>query len=458
MLRFLFFSFVVLLAFGCKSSKAIQKPAEKYNQEVMQKKSIINIPVAIELPELAISLNKAFSGVLYEDDDVNDGDNLALTATKAADIVLEPAIMGIRYKVPLSLLIKYKVGFAVFNADGDITLDFLTSFEIKDDWTFETTTTIESYTWQKKPGLNLAGIRLPVQFIGDMVMAKSRDFLSASIDEQIKANMNFHDIIDDLWMKLFEPSLVSPEYNTWLLVNPQAITMTKPHTSDDEISFVIGIESRPSLSVGKEPDYLKPDKLPKFSYAEELLPSYELHLYTNVPYEEAERLAKSNLLDKTFESGKYSATVKNIHLFGQEDKLVVNTVLDGSYKGSIYLIGKPVFNERKNSLDFKDLKFTLNTSNFLHKSAAWLLKSTLKKQIKENVNVLLQYNMTEMEQLIKQQLDHYEIRNGVDLHGNLSEFRIQDAFLTKEGFNIEMLLTGNVFMKISGLGLEDGSE
>ncbi len=419
----------------------------------MQEKSIINIPVSIHLPELEQSLNKVFSGVLYEDDDVYDGDNLALTATKAAEIVLEPAIMGIRYKVPLSLLIKYKAGFAILNADGDITLNFFTSFDIKDDWTFETTTVIEDYSWQRKPALNLAGVRLPVQFIGDMVMAKSRDFLSASIDEQIKASMNMREMMEDIWAKLYEPSLVSPEYNTWLLVNPQAMTMTKPQTSDEAISFVIGVESKPSLSVGKEPDYLKPDTLPAFTYTEELVPFYELHLYTTIPYEEAEQLAKTNLLDKTFESGKYAATVKNIHLFGQGDELVVNTVLEGSYKGSIYMKGRPVFNKRKNTFDLKDLKFTLETKNFLHKSAAWLLKSTLKKQIEENVNVLLKYNMTEMEKLIKKQLEAYEIRQGVNMHGELKEFRIKDAFLTKEGFNIELLLTGNVFMKISGLGL-----
>lgn len=453
MFRFLFFLSILIVGLGCKSTKAIQKPVEQYNQEVMRQKSVINIPVAIQLPELATSLNQAFSGVLYEDTDMNDGDNMALTATKAADIVLEPAIMGIRYKIPLSLLIKYKAGFAVLNADGDITLDFLTSFDIKDDWTFETTTVIENYEWQRKPGLQVAGIRLPVQFIGDMVMGKSRDFLATSIDEQIKNHLNLHDLIDDLWVKLFEPALVSPEYNTWLLVNPQSITMTKPHTSDEEISFVIGVESTPTLSVGEEPDYLKPEALPAFAYSEDLIPSFELHLYTTVPYEEAEQLAKVNLLDKTFESGKYSATVKNIHLFGQDENLVVNTVLDGSYKGSIYMIGKPVFNEGENSLDFKDLKFTLNTSNFLHKSAAWILKSTLKKQIKDNVNILLQYNMTEMEQLIKKQLAHYEVRQGVDMHGDLDEFRIHDAFLTRAGFNVELLLRGNIFMKISGLGL-----
>ena len=452
MIRLLFIVLVVFLGFGCKPTKSIQKPDEKYNTSTMQEKSILNIPVSIQLPELAESLNQAFSGVLYEDDDVNDGDNIAITASKAADIVLTPAVMGIRYQIPLSLLIKYKAGFAVLNADGDITLDFLTTYTVNSDWVLETKTVIEQYQWQRKPGVKLAGIRFPVQFIGDMVMAKSREFLAASIDDQIKKSMNLKQVIDELWTQLFQPSLVSPAYNTWLLVNPQAISMSKPQTSDEAISFTISVESKPSLSVGLEPDYLKPEPLPAFAYAEDLVPQYELHLYTVIPYEEAEQLAKSNLLDKTFESGKYSATIKNIHLFGQEDNLVVNTVLDGSYKGSIYMTGQPVFNEKKNSFDLKNLKFTLETKNFLHKSAAWLLKSTLKKQIKENVNVLLQYNMSEMEKTITTQLEKYEVRKGIDIHGDLEDFRIENAFLSPRGFNVELLLSGNIFMKISGLG------
>ena len=107
---------------------------------------------------------------------------------------------------------------------------------------------------------------------------------------------------------------------------------------------------------------------------------------------------------ETFEQGKRSVTIEDIELFGQGEKLVVNTKLSGSYNGNIYMVGKPEYNQKKNSIDIKNLKFTLETRNFLLKSAGWLLRSTVKKKIQENMDFLLEYNMAEIEKQMQEQL------------------------------------------------------
>lgn len=426
---------------------------EQYEERAEDLVSNLNIPIKVSMKELEQSINKQLEGTIYEDSDIKDGDNMMVRAVKKEDIRLSVDSQAIKYKLPLGLWIMYDIGISNVEAEADISMDFKTEFKINEDWTIETITEIEDYTWLKKPKIRMAGVSVPVGGIASLVLRRSKTQIAKSIDDLVAQNLNLKELMEDAWKQMFKPFLVSEEYNTWLIVNPQQLGMTEMQLNADTLSSTVVVQSKPEVRLGLKPSERSVDPLPPFQYSEEAADNFEIHLRTEVTYEEAERLAKEQLLGETFSQGSRSVTIEGIELYGSGEELVVNTQLTGSYNGSVFMTGKPVYNRRKNAIDIKDLKFTLETKSFLIKSASWLLKSTIKKKIQENMDFLLDYNLTEMKNQFQEQLKEYKAAEGVLIKGNLEELNIENAYLTSESMKVDVALRGNLNVLVTGLAL-----
>lgn len=454
MLRFstMTIALAVMLGGACKTAQQQpSRPMEQYETVYEEKSSAINIPVEIDVRELEKSLNEQLQGAIYEDKDLKDGDRMMIRAEKRENIRLSIDSNLIKYRVPLKLWIKYDLGISKVEADGLLTLNFRTNFDISRSWEIRTFTEIESFDWAQKPRLRMGAMNLPIGFIADIVLKNSRTVISRNIDQLVQEQFNLREMVEDTWKKMFQPMLISEAYNTWLTVNPQLIGMTPLSMKGHYIRSNIFVEGQPQVRVGRRPQDIRPTPLPPLQIQQEALEGFTLHINTDITYEEAERIAKQQLVNETFSQGKRSVTIKDIELYGQGDKMVVNTVLQGSYNGSIYLVGKPIYDPRLNTIDIRDLDYTLDTRSFLARSAGWLLKSTIKKKIEENMNFLLDYNLKEMQVQFQEQLRDYKISEGISLKGELQEFGIQNAYLKPESIAVELVLKGRVNVDVKGL-------
>ncbi|KAA3641512.1 MAG: DUF4403 family protein [Bacteroidetes bacterium] len=442
----------LLLGFGsCKTTQPVQ-PMERYDTYFEEKTSFINIPVRIKINELEKMLNEQFDGLLYEDNTFDDGDNMKIKAEKNEPLTIVPDIMALKYSIPLDLLITYKTPLGSVKADASIRLFFRTAFDIDEAWNLQTESSVLSYVWSKKPAINIGGVRISAGFIGDIILNRSSSFIGKSIDEQVEAYFNLRETVQEAWKGLFDPILVSPEYNTWLTVNPESLSLTRPQMDNESINTTILIKAKPDVKLGTKPEYWQTMSydLPRFEYSEDYNSNFELNIGAEITYEQADSMAKAELLGERFESGKYYAVIEDLHMYGQGNNIIVSTKLSGSYKGSIYLTGKPSYDTEKGSIDLDNLEFTLDTKSFLHKSAAWLLKSTLKKQIKDNLNFLLDYNLKEMEKMLQDQLKHYELSKNIFMEGELEELNIQNAWLTADGIKMIIGIKGEAGIKMEG--------
>lgn len=439
-----------LLAAAC-ATKQPARPAEQYEALFEEKPSTINIPVDISLRGLERSLNQQLKGVIYEDNDLRDGDNMRIRAEKSQDIRLGVDSQLIKYRVPLSLWIQYDLGISKVEAEGDLSIDFKTAFAITKDWNIVTATEVVRYDWLKKPRLKMGVVNLPIGFIAGLVLENSKATITRNIDRLMQEQFSLRDMVGEAWEKMYKPVLVSEAYNTWLAVNPQAVGMAPLDMRGDRIRGSIFVETLPRVYIGRPPENIRPLPLPPLEVQREAGEGFTVYLNTVISYEEAERIARGQLLGETFSQGKRSVTVQDIELYGQGNKIVVNTVLSGSYNGSIYLIGKPVYNFRKNAIEIESLDYELSSRNFLLKSAGWLLKSTMKNKIEDNMNFLLDYNLQEMKAQFQQQLEEYKISEDVTLKGELSEVSVQNAYLAPESIVVSLAMSGRLNVYVKGL-------
>ncbi|MCO6492981.1 MAG: DUF4403 family protein [Phaeodactylibacter sp.] len=435
---------------ACKTRQPI-RPAEEYGALFEERVSVINIPVDVNLRELERSLNRQLNGVIYEDQNLNDGDNMRIRAEKRQDIRLGVDSQLIKYRVPLSLWIQYDLGISKVEADGELSIDFKTAFAITEDWNIITVTEVVRHDWLKKPRLRMGAVNLPIGFIADLVLENSKKALTRNIDKLVQDQFALREMVGEAWGKMYEPLLVSETYNTWLAVNPQAIGMTPLDMKGDRIRGTIFVESLPRVFIGRAPDKIRPLPLPPLQLRREAGDDFTIYLNTEISYEEAERIAKGQLVGETFSQGKRSVRVEDMELYGQGNKIVVNTALSGSYNGSIYLVGQPVYNFSKNSIEIEKLDYELSTRNFLLKSAGWLLKSTMKNKIEENMNFLMDYNLREMQGQFQEQLQEYKITEDITLKGELEQLAIQNAYLAPESIIVSLALNGRLNINVKGI-------
>lgn len=440
----------VIVLTGCRTTVPV-RPMEKYLEMAEDRLSVINIPVNIRIKELEESLNQQLQGVIYEDTRLDDGDDLMFRLEKIDDISFGVKEDRISYRVPLKVWFKYNTGLAKVEGTGTISFNLLTALEISEDWNLVTHTEIEDYEWLEKPRLKLGRISLPVGLIADVVLRKSRGTITRTIDQQVQQSFKMREIVDEAWNRMYDPILVSEDYNTWLVVHPQKISMTPLQMSPDRITSTIVVESQPRVRLGEKPETVVFHPLPPFSYSDSLAEDFVIHLTTEVPYQEAERIARAEIQGETFTQGRRSVTVDDIELFGKGSELVINTKLSGWYKGNLYLTGRPFYNLRRNAIDVEDLNFTLETRNFLQRSGGWLLKGTFRKRIQEMLDIQLDYNLGELEQQLRDQLTNYQISEGIFLRGDLADFDIRNAFLVPGGIRVELALRGKLNIEITGL-------
>lgn len=433
----------VSLISACKTAQS-SRPSEQYEELFEQGISVVNIPLHFSIRELESMLNKQLDTVLYEDNDINDGDDMMVKAEKTEDISLRLDSNRVAYRVPLDIWVKYNAGIGRVEGTGSVAFELETDYEIKPTWELETHTEILSYEWLEKPRLKLGLVTVPVGFIADLLIDNFKMTITENIDQQISQNLKLDTLVASAWKKMHEPILVSEEYLAWMMLNPEKISMTPIDIQEDDLQATILIESKPEISFGNQPKDPVIRPLPSFEYTSMGGEEFFIRVGTQISYQEAQRLAQGAVEGERYDYGKRYVIVEGIELYGEGNKLVVNTTISGTYSGTVSMTGRPVYNANKNSVDIKDLNYTVDSRSFLLKSASWLLKSKFKNMIENNMDFLLEENLNDMEKQIKEQLSSYELTEEFILDGDLEELNIANAYLAPEGIRVDVALKGKL--------------
>lgn len=441
----------LLMLESCKTPKAA-RPEEFYNNLNLEAEpSVINVPLKFYKTELLKAINDKIGDVLYEDKDLKD-DGLALRAKKRENITIDIDDRQIKYRVPVDLWIKKDVVLSTVEAEGSLALEFVTSYTIKPDWSLETQTQLGGYKWLKEPVVKLGFADLPITPIANLVINQSRTTFAKSIDKEVKNLFDLKKEMERTWKEMHDPFEISPEYATWLLLNPQSVSMTPLKSTGNTVESTVVVITKPSVVLGEKPAATPMSKLPDFSYATGGSNEFSLYLDTEVPFKEAEKISKQSMVGEVFSYKNKQVKVTDMGLYGQGNKLVVRTNLQGSYNGDIFLIAEPVYDAESNQIKLKDVDFDFSSQKALMKSASWLFKGTLKKQIQDNLDFYLKYNLEDSKKSMQEAMKDYEIAPGIRLNGLLDDLTVSNVYVATKGIRVRIGMKGKLNLDVKGLG------
>jgi Domain of unknown function (DUF4403) len=456
MSKILFFIFSILIFSSCGSTKnQPQRPMEIYQApiDVPLSVSTVNIPVRLNAAEIERLLNNKLNGVIYEDKNLDD-DGLMMKAIKSQNINIRLDGLQMTYRVPLKLWVFKKIiANRGVEAEGEIALNFKTTINIAGDWSVEPYTELVGYDWIKNMAVKTGFGNLDVKYIANIIIDRSKYTLTSTIDQQLKGQFQIKNSLAEAWQLMQRPVNIPSSYGAWWVkLTPQSIAMTPFKTTGDIIESVITATSIAEVIAGSEKPNFRPNTyLPPFQLGYSTLNEFAVNLTTDISMKEAEGMAKNFSVGQKFYPGGKEIQVKDIQLFGQNDKIVVNTKFSGSYEGSLYLIGKPVFNVLKNSIELQDLDYDLQSKDFLLKSAKWMFDKTILKKMKEACVFPLDENVKFFKTMMNDQLRNYKFNNNVILKGIVNDLKVNRIQIVEGNIKIFVSSTGTLSLDVNGL-------
>jgi Domain of unknown function (DUF4403) len=428
------------------------KPMESYTNTPDEARiSTLNIPVNIELWELEHAMNNKIAGVIYEDRSFTD-DNLMVVASKSNWITMRLDANSIYYRVPIHVWMLKNIKLANVEGEGELYLNFKTNFRINESWDLTTYTEVVDFQWIRKPVVKLGFADLPVEYVANIVLNKSKASLAQAIDKQVKESMNIKQSVQDAWNLMQQPIQLMEAYKMWVKVTPQALSMTPLRAANNVIQTIISAKGISEVTFGDKPFFHENTQLPPLVMNENAsTDDYFVTVNTDIPYEEAERMAKLNILGQTFTGGGKTVKVEDIKLFGQGEKMMIETLLSGDFEGNVFFIGKPVFKPETNTVEMEDLDYELKTKNFLYKSLNAIFHSKLKSTMAENMKFPMSDKLDLMKNIIQQQLANYQVNENMSLKGELHDISVDKTYLTPQGIKVLLTSKGKLNMFVKGL-------
>lgn len=442
--------FALFLLFSCKTKQPLLMSEAVNTAEKKARLSSFYIPVLLSKTDLEATLNRQIDGPLF-DDKITEG-SLQITITKVDTIRIELKDSTILYKVPLHILVKKNLFVGDVAAEGDIALNFRTNFNLKEDWSVQTATEIVNYEWIKEPKAKILGFNVPVKSVAERVLDSSKKRVTDLIDQQVKENFALKAYAAQAWTLLQNPILISEEYNSRFKFTPTGLAIAPFQTEKDTIVSTLYVQGSTEVGVGDDIDFHKntpllPLQLKSFGRNDKV----DIKLVSEIPFKEAEKVALKNFKGETYGFGKKKVVVEDIQLTKDGSVLLIRAKTKGDYTGWLSLKGTPAYNKKKNHIEIQDLEFSLDTKNFLLKSAKWLFNGLLINKLEGSLVYPLEEDLASIKSEIAKQITNYEIQEGVYLKGSIKDLKVNEAFLKESSIMVGVEVKGKVKILIEQL-------
>lgn len=451
--------FVITLFNSCATTKKIEAlkplPSDDSPMVYKNKTSFIAMPVEISVNEIENQLNKNLSGLIYEDDNLED-DNTQMKIWKTGKIKLTERNGVITSEIPLKIWSQFKYGTEYFglNDTRQISLDGTITLESKahlNNWKLTTTSKLKDFNWNESPSILVAGKKIPITYIINPTLSIFKSKVSKTIDDAIDKSCDFKPQVLETLGVISKPFLSSDAYETWFKLIPIELYVTDAALKNGKITMDMGLKCDMQTMVGMEPrnNYdaskiiLKPvAKMPD---------KVTVSVAAVSTYQSASKIITKNFKGQEFASGSRKVTVQHVEIWQKDKKIIIALDLTGSLNGTIYLSGYPNFNALSKEIYFDELNYVLNTKSVLLKSANWLLQGTILNKIKESCRYSIQENLDEGKKNMEPYLNNYSPMKGVFVNGSLDDFNFEKVELTNKAIIAFITTSGKMNIKIDGL-------
>jgi len=240
----------------------------------------------------------------------------------------------------------------------------------------------------------------------------------------------------------------------WLQINPQKIRINNLFINKDSLNIYLGLSAKPSIGFEKPAD--KKNALPNLgSFSKQQ--GFSIFLDAVLNYDSLSYIVNQQLKGKEFDFKK--AFIKKKFIIdeckiygGGFEKLIIKILFSGTNSGVVYLVGKPVYDADKKTIEITDIDFDIKSKNVLLGSADWIFDKKITKEISKNAKFELAAYIDSAKININSQLNQEWIK-GIRSSGNIKDIKLIGIYPMQQHLIIRSNCSGDLSVKVETTNL-----
>jgi hypothetical protein len=298
-----------------------------------------------------------------------------------------------------------------------------------------------------------------VCFWGQDITTEVMKGLKAELDDSKKSmeksysNINLRPYMQQAWNMLNDVYAI-PNVGYFSL-HPKKIRMENINARNDLLNINIGISATPVVSFAKPAVTTSP--VPDLSTANNP-GGFNIYLEAALEYDSLGNVLNGYLKGKQFEVSegifKKHIVIENTEVSGDEaGNLLIELGFSGSFDGTVYFTGKPVYNPEKKTIEVQNLDYDLKTRNLLLKTAKWLFNKRIVSELKKYTSFdLSQYYDTAT--IAMNTWINKEWTKGIRGSGSVTDLKLTSVYALPQHLLIRSNCVGKLNVIVSEIDLK----
>lgn len=298
-----------------------------------------------------------------------------------------------------------------------------------------------------------------VCFWGQDITKEVMNGLKAELDASKKAMedsfsaLNLRPYMQQAWNMLNDVYAI-PNVGYFAL-HPKNLRMENINAKNDLLNINIGISATPVVSFAKPDMAITP--VPNLSTANNP-GGFNVYLEAALQYDSLSNVLNGYLVNKRFDVAegifKKHIIIEHTTVSGDDaGNLVIKLDFSGSFDGTAYFTGKPIYNPEKKTIEVQELDYDLKTKNLLLKTAKWLFNKKILTELKKYTSFDLSQYYDTASKTLNTWLNR-EWTRGIRGTGSVNELKLTSVYALPQHLLIRSNCVGKLSVVVSEIDLK----
>ncbi|MEN9999467.1 MAG: hypothetical protein RI922_2457 [Bacteroidota bacterium] len=317
-----------------------------------------------------------------------------------------------------------------------VSVAYTTKFKISPDFKFKTTTELTKFQTIDPCEITVFSYDATDKLRKEVTTVLND--LEKDIDDQI-ASIDIRSDIEEVWKMLASPTSLG-KYG-YFTAYPKAVSLSDIRFDKKTAYIDLNLTFIPQIST-HQPEMVVP-KLPNLS-EHKAQTGFNIDVDIVAGYDSLSSILTSELKGKSVTIKNNEVIFTGIQIQGAASKqLNLKVDFEGKRKGTLYLVGTPVFDSTAQKIYFPDLTFDLKTKDALLKSAKWMFNTKITNMMREFAIFDLTPHLKDMKNMVQKEMKR-ELTKGVKLNGTVKDLKLVGIYPQLNQLIIRINSTGDL--------------
>ncbi len=238
-------------------------------------------------------------------------------------------------------------------------------------------------------------------------------------------------------------------------LHPKKLRMENIAAKNDLLNINIGISATPVVSFEKQESV--PSPVPNLTNTKNA-GGFNIYLEAALQYDSLSNVLNGYLVNKRFDVNegifKKHIIIQHTDVSGDENgNMNIRVDFTGSFDGTAYFVGKPVYNAEKKTIEVQNLDYDLKTKNLLLKTAKWLFNKKIINELKTYTSFDLSQYYDTASKTMNDWLNR-EWTKGIRGSGSITDLKLTAVYALPQHLLIRSNCVGKLNVLVSDLNLK----